>query len=128
MSTKPYQEEEGSTFESDGVQYDLNFLFRATAHLPILTIKVNRLKWIVDPHAKLTAEDERRIEAADLDTPLLVLNENSREVTVDGYHRLIKAMRVNRPTLPYRRVSQELMKRAIIPQGEQQARPDHTRW
>lgn len=114
MSTPPYQEEEGGTFESNGVQYDLNFLFRETAHLPILTIKVNRLKWVVDPKQPV---DQARVDRADLDAPCLVCFTEGRELTVDGFHRLVKALQNHKPTLRYRRVSQQLLDRARIPPG-----------
>lgn len=122
MSTEPYQEEEGSTFESNGRVYDLNFIFREVAHLPILTIKVNRLKWVVDPKKPM---DQARIDAADLEAPCLVVYTGGQELLIDGEHRLLKALQQHKPTLRYRRVSFQLLERALI---RVNAPPAHDRW
>jgi len=115
MSTSPYQEEAGGTFEHNGVLYDLNAIFRATAHLPVLTIKVNRLKWVYDPRKPV---DQARVDRADLDAPCLVTPWNGRELVVDGFHRMVKAVQTNTPTLTYRRVSPQVLEQArITPPG-----------
>jgi len=126
MSTHPYQEEEGGTFESNGVRYDLNQIFRAVAALPILTIKVNRLKWVIDPHAQI---DQARVDRADLDAPLLVTTmSNGRQLVVDGLHRLVKAVQKGVPALPYHRVSPQVLEDARIDPGARQAKPPRERW
>lgn len=125
MSTHPYQEEEGGTFESNGVRYDLNQIFRAVAALPILTIKVNRLKWVIDPHSPI---DQARVDRADLAAPLLVTTFNGRHLVVDGFHRVVKAVQRDVPTLPYRRVSPQVLEDARIDPGARQAKPPRERW
>lgn len=125
MSTHPYQEEEGGTFESNGVRYDLNQIFRAVAALPILTIKVNRLKWVIDPHSPI---DQARVDRADLAAPLLVTTFNGRHLVVDGFHRVVKAVQKGVPALPYRRVSPQVLEDARIDPGARQAKPPRERW
>lgn len=125
MSTHPYQEEEGGTFESNGVRYDLNQIFRAVAALPILTIKVNRLKWVIDPHSPI---DQARVDRADLAAPLLVTTLNGRHLVVDGFHRVVKAVQKGVPALPYRRVSPQVLEDARIEPGARQAKPPRERW
>lgn len=123
MSTSPYQEEAGGTFESNGVLYDLNAILRATAHLPVLTIKVNRLKWVYDPRQPV---DQARVDRADLSAPCLVTSMNGRELVVDGFHRMVKALQTNTPTLDYRRVSPQVLEAArITPAG---APPSIGKW
>ncbi len=127
MSSPIYQEAEGGTFESQGKHYDLNQIFRDTAHLPVRKIKVNRLKWIVGHDPQF---DQARVERADLEAPCLVYFDPKlqREVVVDGYHRLCKALKEGRAELNYRRVSKEVLQRAELKPGEKHARPPNQNW
>ena len=126
MST-PYQEEEGGTFESNGVHYDLNKIFRAVHGLPVYEIKVNRLKWLADRDT-LQKVDPQRVDRADLTAPLLVTFTNGRALVVDGFHRLVKALQTNKPTLPYRRVSKEVLDSAAINPDGQPLPPEWKKW
>lgn len=105
-----YQEKD-SVFESNGATFDLNFLFRETEHLPIRTIKTADLAWVL---AFVNDIDEARVQAADIRVPILVTNEGDKELVVDGLHRLVHAIRMKKTTLPYKRVSSELMHQALI--------------
>ena len=107
---KPYQEEK-STFQSNGKFYNLNFIWRNVYRDPILEIEIPRLSWVINPKDSV---DEKRVKEADIATPILVTKEDGRELVVDGLHRLIKAIRLQRKTLPYWRVSPELMRKAEI--------------
>lgn len=105
-----YQEEEGGTFESNSEVYDLNAILKSVAEEPIEMISVSKLKWVLE----YCTPDEKRVEAADLSAPLLVTKDGGKELTVDGLHRLTRAVRENVTELPYRRVSSKVMKDAVI--------------
>lgn len=126
MST-PYQEEEGGTFESNGIHYDLNKIFRAVAHLPVLTVKVNRLKWMVTPDV-LKHIDQARVDRADLSAPLLITMYQGQFLAVDGLHRVVKAIQTNTPTLTYRRVPKEVLDAAALNQPGQPLPPEWRKW
>lgn len=115
--SKLYQEEEGGTFEADGVQYDLNGILRDTARLPINHIALSRLAWCLGSHTL----DDARVEASDYSVPVLITLYNGRNpkykgkpLVVDGEHRCTKAIRHRRVTIGYRLVSEAIMKRHIV--------------
>lgn len=106
-----YREEPGGEFESDGKLYDLNRIFEAVEHEPVQQIAVKELIWVL----QYDSPDRRRVERADLSAPILVTRYQGKELVVDGLHRLAKAVQMNQATLPYRRVSPEAMRHALIP-------------
>lgn len=105
-----YQEEEGETFESDGVFYDLNKILLAVAQEPIKQIGVDKIKWVL----RYTTPDQERVKKVDITTPILVTRYGSLGLVVDGLHRLQKAVNEKVRELPFRRVSPEVMKAAVI--------------
>lgn len=116
--TQGYREEKGGTFESNGVKYDLNYILAHVEKEPIQQIAVKELVWVIKYSGVL---DEEKIERADLKAPLLVTKYRGLELAVDGIHRLVKAVREGKKHLPYRRVSTDIMKGAIV-------RPGWTYW
>lgn len=123
--TQPYQEEEGGYFESDGVSYDLNYIWRALKDAPVEKIHVSKLKWLLDHVEGL---DEERVQRADLDAPLLVTLYKGHELVVDGIHRLAQAVREGVTTLPYQRVSSKLMAQAVIKPADESIKPIWLKW
>lgn len=107
---KTYQEED-SVFSSNGITYDLNYIFEAVSKDPILTIDVKKLIWVIE---YVDIIDEDRIQKADYTIPVLVTKIDNKELVVDGIHRLVKAINDNVKKLPYRRVSEQVLKAAII--------------
>ncbi len=114
---KLYQEELGSTFESDGVYYNLNGILKDARNLPVNNIATSRLMWAIPRDL-----DRKRVEAADDTIPVLVTLHKGRPLVVDGAHRTLKRYeKMLTPksgfsaTTPYRLVSSEIMKRHIIP-------------
>lgn len=101
-----YQEEDGSAFSSNGVSYDLNYLFVASQHLPVRNILVNDLRWVLNHE---DVHDERRVAAADTSVPLLVTKEHNRIVVVDGFHRLVSAVRNHISSLPSIMIPRKIM-------------------
>jgi hypothetical protein len=124
---KIYQEEKGSTFTSDGTTFDLNYIFNAVHKQPIQHIHVSELEWLAEFGKDA---DPKRIEAADMNVPILVARYGDKELTVDGMHRLLKAIKNGVKTLPYRRVSKEVMKAAIVPTTKPalESRPVYMDW
>lgn len=107
-----YQEEASSCFTHDGVLYSLNTVLRLVPEYPVVTVRVGELAWSVNPP---TEDEKTRAEQTDLKHPVLVANFGERLVTVDGYHRLIKAIQEGVETLPARMVSEEVLLLARIP-------------
>lgn len=114
MSDVIYQEESGSTFTSDGVNYDLNKIFKAVAKEPIGSIAVSKIKWVLD----YATPDVSRVDKADLDAPILVTLYQRKELVVDGLHRLAKAVKEKKTHLPFRRVSERIMQETVINQKQ----------
>lgn len=84
-----YQEENGSSFTHNGVEYDLNKLYRLTDKVHKVFYPVSRLEWILD----FDEPDEERLKKKDSGLPLLITYSDGQWVTLDGLHRLTKAVR-----------------------------------
>lgn len=97
--------EENSTFASDGKTYNLSTLFLLTRETPIQEIEVSKLTWV------LAYDRPRpdRVHRADLSAPIMVTTYKGQELVIDGLHRLQKAVNENKKTLPYKRVSDEML-------------------
>jgi hypothetical protein len=100
-----YQEELGSTFISDGRLYDLNALLILTEHLPVLDFPVSLLEWVLE----WDTPDPERLKTADPSVPVLVANYRDELVTVDGLHRLTKAVELGLDIIPGIFVSDEML-------------------
>lgn len=117
--SEPYQEEEDSVLERDGKVYDLNFFFRITHNSPILTIDVSKLTWVLKYLTYTTDGHKKRIERADISVPLLVTKYKNKELVVDGFHRLVKAIQMNIKHLPYKRISEEDFEKGYVSTSEE---------
>jgi hypothetical protein len=102
-----YREEEGSSFTHDKVTYDLNKVLAMVEKQPLAYIKVEDLKWMLSE-----SSDEERTANADLKAPILVTEWNHKWVTVDGFHRVKKAVIKKVKELPARIVSAEQLEKA----------------
>jgi len=69
---------------------------------------VDLIKWVLEYDNDNSAEDKIRTNNVDLTAPLLVTKFYSKELVVDGFHRLKKAVSLNVKKLPYLRISKEL--------------------
>lgn len=107
-----YQEEKGSNFTHDGKDYDLNKILRLVDKQEPIKVKVKDLEWEIEE--ELSASDDERVEDADLKAPILITKWKDQIVTVDGYHRLIKAVRSDVKELPAKEVSKDQLKQALI--------------
>lgn len=118
-AVKIYQEDHESTFSNNGKIHDLNYILAHTHKEPIVRIKVDKVKWQLEYMPdELTDEDEKRIAAADLSVPGLVIKYKhqgqNKILIVDGYHRLRKALREDVEELPYRYVPDNVMEDSVI--------------
>lgn len=108
MSYREYQ----SAFESDGVSYDLNYLFAATENLPVVQIHLSSLTWVL----KGQMVDAKRMLKSDVTVPILVTTHKGRQLVVDGLHRLLHAQMLKLDSIPAKVVSKEVMARSRIKQ------------
>lgn len=112
-----YQEEKGGSFTHDGNEYDLNTVLKATDKQDVIQVPVSDLKWEAEGESIESAE-EQRIKDADITKPILVTKwkdqDETKLVTVDGFHRLMKAIRDGVKHLPGRMVSKSQLKDALI--------------
>lgn len=101
-------EEEGS-FTHDGKRYSLQEAFRSARTQPTKQIPVDDLKWVL----AYDRPDPARLAAADLTAPVLVApDQRGRPTVVDGLHRLSKAVREGRKTIPAKVLPLEALKTA----------------
>ena len=93
---------ESGSFTHDGVKYDLAKALKSVEGSPTETIPVKELSWVL----KYDTPDSNRVEKADLKAPILVAKDSKgRMATVDGLHRLTKAVKSGVESLPAREVS-----------------------
>jgi len=97
-----YQEEPGGTFTHDGIDYWLNPLFKFTANTPVQEINIDELSWVV-------TDPEEESSYADINTPVLVTHWQDKLVVIDGYHRLLKSMKLGKKTIPAKIISDRLL-------------------
>lgn len=105
-----YQEESDSTLTHEGRQYNLNQLLKDAHDRPTKRMKVSELAWVLDH----TTVEEERIDKADPSAPVLVTESDGKKVVIDGAHRLAKAKRQGKRTIPARLVTQDDLDRALI--------------
>jgi hypothetical protein len=112
MLLKELYQEKGSTFTHDGKEYDLNKVLRSVDKQDPIKVAVKDLEWEIEDD--LMADDDERVKKADLSAPILVTKWQDKIVTVDGYHRLIKAVRDGVKELPAKEVSKEQLEKALV--------------
>jgi hypothetical protein len=123
-----YQEDENDSFTHNGKKYNLNALLRLTHLRNITFLKINKLVWILKHTQYINDKSEvictscrkgpshwheERVSDADITKPILVINDNSRWVIVDGVHRLEKAIKENVAELPVIVVTDEDLDKVI---------------
>lgn len=88
-----YQEGSGSTFTHNGKEYPLDPFLKRAAKLPIKQVPMDRLLWNLD-HG---TPDPERVAKADTSVPILYTIDPKWGYTViDGFHRLAKAVTVEK--------------------------------
>lgn len=109
---KPYQEEPDSSFTHRGQLYNLNILFREIEDMPPKRIDLADVAWILDD----AVIDPKRVKAADVRVPILVLHERHPElwVVLDGTHRVKKAEERGLESLPCKIVTEQQLQKAKV--------------
>lgn len=111
MVNKVYKEGSSSTATHNGKEYSLDVLFKRTHGRVPIDIKVSKLSWVLE-YAEV---DEDRVNAADVNVPLLVYDDQKYGLTaIDGAHRLTKATRLHLDTVPAIILTDEDMASAVI--------------
>jgi hypothetical protein len=101
-----YQEEPGGSFTHNGREYLLNPLLKFTDKLPVKEIPISELEWVIDcPYE----DDGRDIDDRDISVPVLVADYNGKLAVIDGYHRLLKAIKIGKKTLPTKFVNDRFL-------------------
>ena len=107
-----YQEEEGSTFSSNGRNYDLNYILKHNTYTKeIKLIDVSKVDWFLEFDKEV---DLQRTQAADLSFPILLTHEDGRLLAVDGAHRIRKAKMQGIKQLPYRMIDPDVLRKSEI--------------
>ena len=113
-----YQEERGGTFTNDDKEYNLNKVLRLTNNLPTMEFKVADLKWLVTDSKQeikdFDKEEKQRVINADLNTPILVTYWKKKLVVLDGFHRLIDAVKEKRDTMIGKFVTDDILEKALV--------------
>lgn len=88
---------------------------------------IDLLDWVLE----YTTVDETRVEAADIDVPVLVFFDQELEkwVVIDGAHRLTKAVRLKKTHISALVISQLEMQHAYLHDTDGKKRsPLYTKW
>jgi len=88
-----YLEGPDSTISYQGSVYNVDEIIAATKGLPITTVPLDKLKWMVEGDTNI---DMARVNKADLRYPVIVQKLPrglGRYATLDGYHRVVKAIK-----------------------------------
>jgi hypothetical protein len=98
--------EKGSTFSHEGNTYDLNYLFTVSKNILPMDIDVNELKWVLRDSKP---ESDERVKKSDIKVPLLVTKYKGKILVIDGLHRLAKALKLGKETLPCKFILPEIL-------------------
>ncbi len=124
-----YQESGEGTFTHNGQKYNLNKIFEIIHDKEITQVKVSDLKWIlkytqtVDGNGNMQCTSckhglpnwhAQRVNDCDVNTPIIIIKDNGKLVTLDGVHRLEKAINMHLDTLPSKYVTNEELEIAKI--------------
>lgn len=105
-----YTEESDSTFQNGKDVYQLNKIFKLSEDIKPTTMAISDLSWIL----KYTDVDPKRVKSADISVPILVWKDKGQWITVDGAHRLKKAMDEQKDIISVKVLDNDLMQKALI--------------
>ncbi|WDS62225.1 hypothetical protein [Pseudomonas phage D6] len=90
-----------------GKTYSVDALLDLTRNTPVVDFDLKRVTWMIDDDY-----DVKRMRAADISVPIIVTQLPTGEwVTLDGYHRVIKAAwQEKRKTIPAKIVTPQMLK------------------
>lgn len=107
-SQEEYTEGADSTFTHQGHNYSVDRLLALTRSTSVVQFDVLKLGWMIDDNY-----DVKRMRAADTSVPVCIyqLQPSGEWVTLDGYHRVIKAIYVERrKTIPAKIVTEQMLR------------------
>lgn len=106
-----YREGSSSTYTHNGKTRTVDSLIAIAAESPVTPVRVADLKWVME----YTDVDPKRVDAADLSVPVIVTKmADGRLVAVDGAHRLARAIREGRSSIPMRFVKEADLDRQVV--------------
>jgi len=105
-----YQEESDSTFTHNGIEYNLNKLFKLTEFTDVKMVAVDKLKWIL----KYFDHDKSREKKSDPSIPILITKSIDGLVTLDGMHRLKKDYDSGVKEIPTKYVTPEMLSKVKL--------------
>jgi hypothetical protein len=105
-----YTEESDSTFQNGKDVYQLNKIFKLSENIKPIKMQISDLSWIL----KYTDVDPKRVKSADISVPILVWKYKGQWVTVDGAHRLKKAVNEHKDIIYVKVLNNNLMQKALI--------------
>lgn len=110
VGKESYSEGIGDSFTHRGIRYDINKVFELAEKIKIEQIPTNKLSWILEHDVP----DPKRLKTADYKYPLLVSLEDGVYYTVDGLHRLTKAVDDEVLSLPCKLISKQILEKARL--------------
>lgn len=111
MGIKVYREGDESTFTHMKKTYRVDELIEKTKDIPVTNIELSKLSWMV-----IGSHPEKdRVNAADTSVPVLVTEYRPGHfVTMDGFHRVAKAIKDGDKTIPMRLVSKDVINKLTV--------------
>lgn len=98
-------------FTHEGLVYRVDDLLKQTKGLPVKDFPLTKLVWMVDE----TSTNKERVKAADLKYPVLVTEyAPGKFVTLDGFHRVTKAVESGQSEIKAILVDQSIIKRLPV--------------
>ena len=98
-----YFDSEEDTVTHNGEIYSMKKIFDIVKYKTIYNVPIKKLDWILP----FTTVSEDRVVTANLDTPLIITMSDDKWVTIDGAHRLTKAVRESVKKIRGRVISKE---------------------
>lgn len=112
-----YREGPQSYIRHNGKFYLVDKLIELTEKQPAMVKKVSDFAWVAKGQKDNKNPDFiSRVKAADLRIPIIAIKEGPLWIPLDGFHRVCKAVFMNKAFLRYRLVTPEQLKQALLKQ------------
>lgn len=112
-----YREGPQSYIRHNGKFYLVDKLIELTEKQPAMVKKVSDFAWVAKGQKDNKNPDFiSRVKAADLRIPIIAIKEGPLWIPLDGFHRVCKAVFMNKAFLRYRLITPEQLKQALLKQ------------
>lgn len=91
LYNKKYIEGKNSTTIHNGKVYLVDDIIKAAQDLKLTEVPIKDLEWFLEPPKWLSEDTKLRMNAVTLDYPPIVTEVSEGLVSLDGYHRILKA-------------------------------------